>query len=299
MSQREREMAAIRSALSTAGSWEDSDAAEAFQITARYAGLLLADPSWEEAVFEKELRGLRQHLDAFNNEAGRRPLDPGKVENAALPLVSSLAGLLARSSAVSAVELRGIATDLVARTRSLPDLVQAAHTAATRAEKARSEVEDLRTAGAVGAYAEHFDDEASTHADAARLWMRAGAAAAAGLLIVGLAFMFLPPKPGFVDLPGRLLALAGVFWALAFAGRNYRASRHNEIRNRHRALTLRTMTIFRDGAQEAGVKDEILKQAALAAFSAYDTGFGSSDGEGDTTVFQNILEAVKPGGKAS
>ena len=86
----------------------------------------------------------------------------------------------------------------------------------------------------------------------------------------------------------------GVLWR----ARNYRAERHNETLNKHRANALMTFRAFVEGTADDRVKDAILLQAAQAAFAGRPTGFDSP--EKDSPTINPVVEILgkslpKPG----
>lgn len=67
----------------------------------------------------------------------------------------------------------------------------------------------------------------------------------------------------------------GIFWC----ARNYKAEKHNQTLNQHRANALMTFRAFVEGTDDVRVKDAILIQAAQAVFTPRPTGFDSPEKE--------------------
>jgi ABC-type arginine transport system permease subunit len=114
------------------------------------------------------------------------------------------------------------------------------------------------------------------------------AAIAFGLIISGVAWMVAAKGPTLVEgsipltvfayLP-RLLVISIAFYALAVSVRNYRAHRHNHVVNQHRAVAVKTFTVFAMAATAQTVRDAILAQAANTIFTSQPSGYGSDQAE--------------------
>lgn len=81
------------------------------------------------------------------------------------------------------------------------------------------------------------------------------------------------------------LLLSGLSFAAVVCLKNYRAARHNEIMNAHRARALSTFEDFRAGS-EGRVLDVILLQPTSAIFSMQPSGFGDTDTTGVTHLHE-------------
>lgn len=93
-------------------------------------------------------------------------------------------------------------------------------------------------------------------------------------------------------LSARLVVLAVLGYALAWAARNHRAHRHNEVVNRHRALALQTFEAFERGiSNDPQTRNAILLQAAQCAFSPQITGYMT--GEPDPLPHNTVVEVLK------
>lgn len=67
----------------------------------------------------------------------------------------------------------------------------------------------------------------------------------------------------------------GIFWS----SRNYKAHKHNQILNEHRANALNTFTKYYHGTEEKDIQSAILLQASHSAFSYRSTGYDNQDKE--------------------
>ncbi len=91
----------------------------------------------------------------------------------------------------------------------------------------------------------------------------------------------------------KLLVISTLSFAVFWSARNYKAQKHNETLNKHRANALMTFRAFVEGTSDARVKDALLMHAAQAAFSGRPTGYETSDQES-----QSINPVVEILGKA-
>jgi len=86
--------------------------------------------------------------------------------------------------------------------------------------------------------------------------------------------------------------VSATFWA----GKTYRAHRHNAVVNRHRQNALTTFQTFAQAASEEQTKNAVLLQATQCIFSPQQTGYIQSDN--DTPGIPQVLEIVRSFSKA-
>ncbi|RJS19569.1 hypothetical protein DRW03_21290 [Corallococcus sp. H22C18031201] len=82
-----------------------------------------------------------------------------------------------------------------------------------------------------------------------------------------------------IKLAPRIVILSLLFYLLSLCARNYRANRHNEVVNRHRALALDTFNHFVVAAFEQKTRDVVLAHAASTVFTAQPTGYSNDQAE--------------------
>lgn len=275
----------------------DARLSPAFAAVSKMAGALREDSAWMEFAVLKTLDHANDQVTTARNLIQRQSPDPQQVANSSASLAGALATLLQLGALSRLTVLSKTVAEGQRQRKAFEKAAREAEDAAARAKAAQEAVESLRTAATVGAFAQFFEKEKESHEKDAKFWLWIAGAAFAVLLAAGVTLFFAGHARAFADLPGRLLIVTGVIWALAFASRNYRAAKHNAIRNRHRSLALQTMILFRDSAESTDVKDEVLRIAANAAFGGSDTGFGEAQSDGDTNVVQNFVEGIrgKPG----
>ena len=151
-------------------------------------------------------------------------------------------------------------------------------------------------------YAETFKALADQFRDVAKVWLVAllvsvGAVVAFGVWLLKSASEASPsiPVPSLVThIAGRVAILSAVVYLLGWTARNYRASRHNEVVNRHREIALRTLDVFRDAARDEATKDAVLLRTTEAIFQHQGSGYQSSDAE-PAPASNTIVEILRRG----
>jgi hypothetical protein len=127
--------------------------------------------------------------------------------------------------------------------------------------------------------AEHFESECKAHKRASWCWLFITVAIM--FTIIGSVIGHLIPELRLADsidemvrvaLP-RVVILTIAYFALVWAARNYAASRHNFIVNRHRSNALSTFRAFYQGSSDLAIKNAVLMQATACVFSAQTTGY--------------------------
>lgn len=155
--------------------------------------------------------------------------------------------------------------------------------------QAADAIQKAATKAGVGAEATHFNGRADGH----RLWGFVWLAVTIGLGVVATWYAYaLAFKPDFVpavsdqnnhlfyvQVVGRLILGSVLLWALVSAQRNYKAHRHNEVLNRHRAIALTTFETFVKGASDPDTKNAVLLQTTQAIFAVQPTAYLSSEPE--------------------
>lgn len=155
----------------------------------------------------------------------------------------------------------------------------------------------------VAQHAIHFKDEAEFHKTQSLYWLLAAAAFAAAT--IGYALWSLGPQlndlsattiPRAVQLIlPRLVVIFVLTYGLVWSARNFGASRHNFVVNRHRQNALSSFETFVKGAGDAHTKDAVLLQATQSIFTPQDSGFVK--GEGTPNPGGQIVEVVRGASK--
>jgi hypothetical protein len=91
-----------------------------------------------------------------------------------------------------------------------------------------------------------------------------------------------------------------LLFGLAFSGRQFVASRHNETVNRHRQNALQTFETFVQGAGDPETKDAVLMEATRSIFASQPTGFLRNEGERDSpsTAIEVVRKITSPNADA-
>jgi hypothetical protein len=112
---------------------------------------------------------------------------------------------------------------------------------------------------------------------------------------------FLAPANGYDAAQlaiSKVLIFAVIGFMLVLAARNFIASKHNAIVNRHRYNALLTFKALADAAGSEERRDIVLNYAASCIFSPQETGYSKT---GDKTeIFPGLVQAIpKLGGSSS
>lgn len=151
----------------------------------------------------------------------------------------------------------------------------------------------------VGGYTQDFQKEADTHASASQKWLVA--AGASGVATVGAALFFLEflPIPSGSDLAQiiqfgftKLVILGLLVSTTVWCARIYRAKKHQETINSHRANALRTFQTFVEASDDRQIRDAVLLEATRSIFAITSSGYLASESPtGDSQ--SRIVEVVK------
>jgi hypothetical protein len=183
-------------------------------------------------------------------------------------------------------EAKGYHTTMKAEAEALSKFIA---TARSDAERALAAVKEQAAEAGVSTNAQIFVGDAEKHHGLAHTWLKATIwmavvtlVAAVGFLIA--AFMYHPADlaSAIQYVVAKLLVLSTLSFGVFWCARNYKAQKHNETLNKHRANALMTFRAFVEGTGDPRVKDAILLQAAQAAFSGRPTGFDDPEKESQT-----------------
>lgn len=149
-------------------------------------------------------------------------------------------------------------------------------------------LERVRQAAAeagVAQHAIHFKEEAVFHKRQSLYWLVA--ALVFGSATIAYALYSLGPQLADLSeasvsrtiqlLVPRLVVIVVLSFALVWSARNYSASRHNFVVNRHRQNALSSFETFVKGAGDQQTKDAVLLHATQSIFVPQDSGFVKTD----------------------
>ena len=165
-----------------------------------------------------------------------------------------------------------------------------------------SALQKVRQAAAeagVAQHAIHFQQEAESHRKQSRLWLAAAALFAGGIVLYATYSLEIQLHDIALSLPtaalvpiavARILVISILSYGLLFCARNYGASRHNFIINRHRQNALSSFETFVKASGDVQTKDAVLLQATQSIFIPQPSGYLKV--EGDLQPSGQIIEAM-------
>lgn len=148
----------------------------------------------------------------------------------------------------------------------------------------------------VNVHATLFEKESIFHKNEANKWLKNVGVVIILIIIGGLAALKMMPSfdnAAFIIQYSvtKIVVIATMFYALSICMKNYRAHKHNEIVNKHRQNALSTFETFVNSSAEQQTKDAVLLQATMSIFSNQQTGYSSSDNDGDMP--SKVIEIIK------
>ena len=162
-------------------------------------------------------------------------------------------------------------------------------------EKLKEEVRQTAQELGVGTFTEDFANQAEESAKTSRRWLWATfvlATSAVGVILAtGMAAF------SAVEVKWEVMAAAAggtglLVYITSWCGRMYKVTKHQELTNRHRALSLKTVQAFAAAAQSSDAKEAVLLGAAKCIFEGRSTGLTTEKAELPTTTTQ-IIETTR------
>lgn len=90
----------------------------------------------------------------------------------------------------------------------------------------------------------------------------------------------------------KVLIVSAIIFAITLSVRNYRASKHNSILNRHRKVALDTFEAIKNSGTDAHTRDSVLLAATNTIFGVQNTGYNTSDGNDAVTAIPTKLFTI-------
>jgi hypothetical protein len=154
----------------------------------------------------------------------------------------------------------------------------------------------------VAHYTTDFSGAAEGLAKSAKIWLTATAGFGAVTLLLAVLFPAIYPisGPGFQSVQiytSKLLALGTLITATIWCGRIYKATKHQEMVNRHRANALKTFQAFVKASADEQTRDAVLLETTRSIFALAQSGYldgGETSGDGI-----KILEIIKSASAAA
>jgi hypothetical protein len=171
-------------------------------------------------------------------------------------------------------------------------------------EEGKKILDDIRAVAAeqgVSQQSIYFKSESDKLEEAAENWKLATVVLAVVMVIyVGAAaflhkWSVLAPTNTYESIQltaSKVLIFAVIAFMLALAARNYLASKHNAIINRHRYNALLTFKALVDAATTPENRDIVLNHAAACIYAPQETGYSKGASE-RTEIVPNIIETLR------
>ena len=167
----------------------------------------------------------------------------------------------------------------------------------SQADAALAAVKAQAAEAGVATNAHIFQGNATKHATSAVRWLKATVVVATVTILTAVAavitvFFYQPATTPIVIqyVVAKVILLSTLSFAILLCGKNYKAHKHNETLDQHRANALMTFRAFIEGTSDPAVKDAILLHAAQAAFTPRPTAFDSP--EKDSHPINPIVEVL-------
>lgn len=172
------------------------------------------------------------------------------------------------------------------------------------AQELVDEVRRIASESGVSQHAIHFKQEADQHETSAKSWLTATiwlafATVVVGAILAAVWFLFganLTATQSVQIIVSKVVIFSVMLSATLWAGRTYRAHRHNAVVNRHRQNALTTFQAFAKAAGDEQTKNAVLLQATQCIFSPQQTGY--IQGEPESAGVPQVLEIIRDLGKA-
>jgi hypothetical protein len=168
-------------------------------------------------------------------------------------------------------------------------------------------LEKVRLAAAeagVAQHAIHFKQEADSYGDQSKQWLVIASIFAGLTMLYGVFTGYFDAQlhkaaadaaqniaPLIPLVLSRVIIFSVLSFAMIWSVRNYSASRHNFVINRHRQNALSTFEAFVKSASDAQTKDAVLVQTTQSIFLPQASGYAKS--EGDSKPSSQIVEVVR------
>ncbi len=200
--------------------------------------------------------------------------------------------------------------------RTVTDSSKLLETAKGEVKKKQAEIDKIISAAreasatvGVGHFTVDFNTEADIQATTASTWLKTTAVMAFVTLVAAGASMFYHPALETSQLiqltSSKLIMLGLLFTATVWCGKLYKAAKHMEAVNKHRANALKTFQAFTNAANDAGMRDAVLMETTKSIFALTPSGYldgdsGSHDsGVKVVEVVKNVAQTAAAAGKAS
>lgn len=166
-------------------------------------------------------------------------------------------------------------------------------------EKTMSILESAKLSSAkigIAQHANYFETESKEHTKTAKLWL--GATVFIGLITIGWGYFGFSSTNSAISvgdaisiLGSKVIVLSVLYYILVWCAKNYNASRHNYIINKHRKNALHTFESFVKSADDIETKNAVLIQATQSIFSNQPSGYVNKESDQDST--SKVIEIMR------
>lgn len=165
---------------------------------------------------------------------------------------------------------------------------------------ALSKVQDAAKEAGVSQHAVHFNEEADTARNLACGWL----AVAVGFGLATVSYIVWHVEPILSQLTNptamqlvqpsipRLIVVFVLTFGMIWSAKNFTASVHNFVVNRHRRNALSSFQTFVEGASKTEVKDAVLMQATHAIFMPQDSGYAKGEVPNPTSQVVEVFRGL-------
>ena len=245
-----------------------------------------------------------------NDAAGRREQLIQNIQNAYSPAFSILHPLIAFSVSSSA-DLQRMETDARATLQSIQDQAQSItkdmERQQTEAGQVLEKIREVAAEQGVSQQAVYFKEESDRHKTLAICW-------GIGTFVLALVLGYyawrslfihtmipeLNPENGMQSaqlIAGKILIFSVIAYMMLLSARNFLASQHNAIINKHRQNALVTFRVLVDAAKDEDNSDIVLMQAASCIFTPQETGYArAGTGGGKQGMTTPVIELLRKAG---
>lgn len=277
------------------------EAAQAFAISAKTLNYEFI-PKGRYKTFNVIARDLLKTFEPINAFQITDPNAPQKRDEIQSQIENKINEMLEVGSQIAGMGILGSA-DYSKRERELSQTLEGMlnqiSDASKKAQEGLSAIQNAAAKAGVSKEATHFAEQAKEHEDASAKWLKATVALVIIMIVwggVALWYLTLTKDASTAEIVqaaiGKLIILSGLYYGLVWCARNYRASLHNYVVNKHRQNSLTTFETFVQAAgKDEAIKNAILLQATTSIFSSQASGYTQTDPDPDQP--SKIIEITK------
>lgn len=166
------------------------------------------------------------------------------------------------------------------------ELLDQQQSAVSQAQEALESIKRAAAEAGVSQEAVHFKNAADEHESTSIFWFCATIAMSVctlawGVVVVWLLHIASDSTTAQVvqQTVGKVIILSALYFGVVWCAKNYGASRHNVIVNRHRQNALSTFQTFVNSAATPEVKEAVLMQATTSIFTTQPSGYAGKESE--------------------